>query len=325
MAELEGRALICSERVRDAFLAVPRELFVPEAAARDGLEAVYRDEVILTKRAESGLPLSSSPQPAIMAQMLERLRLEDGMRVLEIGAGTGYNAALLSLLAGRRGRVVSVDVDAKVAATARRALHVGGYSARVVVADGRAGLARSAPYDRIIVTASSDTVPRPWFDQLSADGVLVLPLRLDNVGRQVVSILRKTGRGFRSIAAVPGGFMPLREGDDDGRPEKPTEPCLSVTDFTEGRPESMLHLSGAAVGTLSGPAKRRLVATALGKPERRRVVSCGQDGALGLYLSLTLPSTGAFPRFRTWSVRSAATDGVSRFSKRDRTDETVGL
>lgn len=290
VAELQRRELIRTERVRDAFLEVPRELFVSEAAEREGLEAVYRDEAILTKRAESGLPLSSSSQPAIMAQMLERLALEDGMRVLEVGTGTGYNAALLSLLAGRRGHVVSVDVDAEVAASARRALRQGGYRAHVVVADGRAGSARSAPYDRIIVTASSDTVPCAWFDQMSAGGVLVLPVRLDNVGRQIVSILRRTGRGFRSIGVVSGGFMPLRERDDDGRPGVPAEPCLSVTDFTEGRPESVLHLSGAALGTLSGRAKRRLVATALGKPRRARVAPPGQEDAVGLFLSLTLPS-----------------------------------
>jgi protein-L-isoaspartate(D-aspartate) O-methyltransferase len=85
VGELERRELIRSERVRDAFLAVPRELFVPGFAAREGLEAVYRDEAIPTKHGEHGVPLSSSSQPAIMALMLEQLELEEGMRVLEVG------------------------------------------------------------------------------------------------------------------------------------------------------------------------------------------------------------------------------------------------
>ena len=154
---------IRSAPVREAFLAVPRELFVPEFAASHGLEAVYRDEAILTKQAASGLPLSSSSQPAIMALMLEQLQLGEGMSVLEVGAGTGYNAALLSRLVGRSGRVVSVDVDPEVARGARRNLRAGGYRARVVVGDGRDGVASDAPYHRIVVTASSESVPVAWF------------------------------------------------------------------------------------------------------------------------------------------------------------------
>jgi len=103
VAELERRGLIQSDRVREAFLAVPRELFVPEFAAREGLAAVYRDQAILTKHNEHGVPVSSSSQPAIMAEMLEQLELAEGMNVLEVGAGTGYDAALLSLLVGKRG------------------------------------------------------------------------------------------------------------------------------------------------------------------------------------------------------------------------------
>jgi protein-L-isoaspartate(D-aspartate) O-methyltransferase len=97
---LEAGGWIRSPRVREAFLATPRELFLPEFAAREGLGAVYRDEAIVTKRARHGMPLSSSSQPAIMALMLEALEPADGMRVLEIGAGTGYNAALLAHLVG---------------------------------------------------------------------------------------------------------------------------------------------------------------------------------------------------------------------------------
>jgi protein-L-isoaspartate(D-aspartate) O-methyltransferase len=125
-----------SSRVRDAFLEVPRELFVPDFAEREGLAAFYRDQSILTKLNAQGVALSSSSQPAIMALMLEQLQLAEGMRVLEVGAGTGYNAALLSVLVGRRGRVVSVDVDPELAHAARLALRAASYRARVVVGDG---------------------------------------------------------------------------------------------------------------------------------------------------------------------------------------------
>src|SRR5215472_15851255 len=105
--DLERRNLVRTPAVREAFLRIPRERFVPELAAERGLEAIYKDEALVTKQ-EQGLAVSSSSQPAIMAEMLERLEVAPGQHVLEIGAGTGYNAALLAELAGG---VVTLDVD----------------------------------------------------------------------------------------------------------------------------------------------------------------------------------------------------------------------
>jgi protein-L-isoaspartate(D-aspartate) O-methyltransferase len=311
VAELERREAIQSERVREAFSAVPRELFVPDFAAREGLAAVYRDEAILTKFNEHGIPLSSSSQPAIMALMLEQLELEEGMRVLEVGAGTGYNAALLSLLAGKRGRVVSVDVDAQITAEARRALRDGGYRVRVVHADGRAGFAQSAPYDRIIITASADAVPRAWFEQLADDGLLEAPVRLHSSGAQAIPVLRKTPRGFRSLRALSGGFMPLRGADDDGSGKPPWEPCLNVTDLSSDGREPLLQLNGAALATLSRPAKRRLLVAALGKPRKRRLGLRADHGALGLYVSLTLPKSRLVSCFPNFGIGAIGRDGAS--------------
>ncbi len=87
-----------SPAVAAAFRAVPRERFVPEVAAREGLAAVYRDQALVTRRDARGVPTSSSSQPSLMAAMLEALALEPGQRVLELGTGTGYHAALLSTL-----------------------------------------------------------------------------------------------------------------------------------------------------------------------------------------------------------------------------------
>src|SRR5205823_5917127 len=136
-----------------------------------------------------------SSQPLIMARMLERLELGEGMNVLEIGAGTGYNAALLSLLARR---ATSVELDRRTASEARAALRRGGYRARVVTADGHRGFASGAPYDRIIVTASTDVLPRAWWRQLADDGLVVVPLRFAPSGAQAVVALEKTRTGFRS-------------------------------------------------------------------------------------------------------------------------------
>src|SRR5690606_30867846 len=166
------------DRVAAAFEAVPRELFLAEHAQRHGLAAVYRDEPIVTRRDAAGTPLSSSSQPAIMARMLEMLGVRPGQRVLEIGAGTGYNAALLAHLVGEEGTVVSVDVDADTAVAARRALLTAGAGARVEVGDGARGWPPGAPYDAVIATASTEAVPRAWFDQLRPGGTLVVPLRL---------------------------------------------------------------------------------------------------------------------------------------------------
>src|SRR6478672_1795152 len=103
--------------VRAALLDVPRHLFLPN----EPLERAYANDAIATKFAD-GVSISSASQPSIVALMLEQLALAPGMSVLEIGAGTGYNAALLSRLVGRSGHVTTVDIDADITDTAREHL-----------------------------------------------------------------------------------------------------------------------------------------------------------------------------------------------------------
>lgn len=126
--DLRAKGAIRSPAVRDAFLAVPREQFLSGLVAELGLEAVYRDDAIVTKRDTRGLALSSSSQPALMAEMLELLAVSPGDRVLEIGAGTGYNAALLTHLVGPNGKVTSIDIDPALARAARKTLRQGAQS-----------------------------------------------------------------------------------------------------------------------------------------------------------------------------------------------------
>ena len=206
--------MLRTDAVAAAFSAVPRELFVAGVAAEQGIEAVYRDEPHVIKKDLEGRPLSSSSQPGIMAQMLDRLELRPGHRVLEIGAGSGYNAALMSRLVGPSGRITSVDIDPQIAGDARRALQAGDFAARVVVGDGRGGWPNDAPFDRIIVTASVGVVPARWLEQLVEDGLLEFPLRVDpaSAALQLIPVLRRSGGGLRTVAMTWGGFMPVHGG-----------------------------------------------------------------------------------------------------------------
>ncbi|WP_436527675.1 protein-L-isoaspartate O-methyltransferase family protein [Actinoplanes sp. HUAS TT8] len=166
-----------------AFGSVPRELFVPEGFRRrdggwvapgdpDFLPTVYRNDVLVTKL-NGDRPVSSSSQPSLMAIMLRELDVRPGMRVLEIGAGTGYNAALMATLGAT---VTSVDVQEDVADRARSALVRSGIAGvRVVAGDGYLG-DPGEQYDRVIVTVGVTGLSPHWFEQLTPDGLVVAPV-----------------------------------------------------------------------------------------------------------------------------------------------------
>jgi protein-L-isoaspartate(D-aspartate) O-methyltransferase len=202
--QLVHGGLARSGEIAEAFRAVPRHVFVPEVNPAEA----YADEAIPVKWGADGRPLSSSSQPAIMAIMLEQLRLGPGQRVLEIGTGTGYNAALLAHVVGGTGSVVTVDIDEELAGTARQRLRAAGYpSVDVIGGDGAAGWPGGAPYDRIIVTASARDLAPAWTGQLRDGGRLLVPLSLRGIAQAVA--FEPAGDHLASVSVVPCGFMPL--------------------------------------------------------------------------------------------------------------------
>jgi protein-L-isoaspartate(D-aspartate) O-methyltransferase len=191
-----------SRTLQDAFARVPRHIFVPEV----GPAAAYRDEALIIKCGPDGLPVSSSSQPAMMAIMLEQLDLRPGHRVLEIGTGSGYNAAVMAEIVGGSGRVVSIDIDAELVARAQSSLIEAGYlDVPLLCADGGYGAPAEAPFDRIIVTAGAWDIAPAWLNQLESGGRLVLPLSLRGI--QLSVALERAGEDWLSRSAWRCGFV----------------------------------------------------------------------------------------------------------------------
>jgi protein-L-isoaspartate(D-aspartate) O-methyltransferase len=202
---LKQSECLSASAVEAAFRAVPRHLFLPGIS----LDKVYADEAIPTKY-QDGLPISSSSQPAVMATMLEQLEVQAGHHILEIGAGTGYNAALLATLAGEGGQVVTLDIDDDLVTAAQEHLKRAGFpQVRVVCGDGTFGYQDAGPYDRIILTVGAWDIAPTWIEQLKPGGRLLLPLVIQGNVQQLVAFER-TDTHLLSVSVRSGGFMPLR-------------------------------------------------------------------------------------------------------------------
>jgi protein-L-isoaspartate(D-aspartate) O-methyltransferase len=222
---------IRSDPVDAAFRAVPRHLFVPEVTVEDA----YVNDAVITKRHPDGSSLSSASAPSVVAMMLEQLDVRPGHRVLEIGAGTGYNAALLARMGAD---VTTIEYDGETAERARLALAEAGFPDVVVVsADGAHGHVERAPYDRLIATTGVWEVPSAWLRQLAPDGRLVVPLRLP--GWSLSIAFERAGDHWRSLSFETCGFIPM-EGAA-GRPPRRVALTDGVTlvldDDHEGAPD----------------------------------------------------------------------------------------
>jgi protein-L-isoaspartate(D-aspartate) O-methyltransferase len=270
VTQLRARDSGLTRTVQDAFARVPRHVFVPEV----GASAAYRDEALVIKCGPDGLPVSSSSQPAMMAIMLEQLDLRRGHRVLEIGTGSGYNAAVMAEVVGPGGQVVSVDIDPELVARAEASLIEAGYfDVSVRCADGGYGATGDAPFDRIIVTAGAWDIAPAWLDQLGPRGRLVLPLSLR--GMQLSVALERARDVWVSTSAWRCGFVPML-GDFAG-PERVfrlDEPEPLFAQMSDGSP-------------IDGSALRRALTGPVTTVAVQALVGVGEIADLDLWLTLT--------------------------------------
>lgn len=221
--KLKREGHIRSPCVEAAFRAVPRHIFVPGIP----VYMAYRDEAIAIKQTSKNEWLSSVSQPAIIAIMLEQLDLQPGHSVLEIGAGAGYNAALMAHIVGESGHVVTIDIDEDLVERANEYLAAAGYArVKVVCGDGALGCEASAPYDRIILTVSATDTAPAWREQLKPHGRLVLPIDFKNTGTQFSIAFDQAGDCLIGRSFEPCGFIRLR-GAMSEQPEGTNRPRVS--------------------------------------------------------------------------------------------------
>ncbi|HTU92843.1 MAG TPA: protein-L-isoaspartate O-methyltransferase [Gemmataceae bacterium] len=226
--QMIARGALWSKPLIAAFRATPRHRFLrrvwhyarqhgwreinTQAPGRNELRLLYSDRALTTRLSEAApgqavVPISSSSQPSLMAEILEDLRLAPGLKTLEVGAGTGYNAALLAHAAGP---VVSLDIDDRVLAEAAEHLHA--FPDRRVElrhGDGRLGCPEQAPFDRILVTAAALDLEPAWLEQLADGGLLLAPIDVAPGLAYLVCGSCRAGV-FEGRLTRPAYFMPLR-------------------------------------------------------------------------------------------------------------------
>jgi protein-L-isoaspartate(D-aspartate) O-methyltransferase len=145
-------------------------------------------------------------QPTTVAMMTEALELTPGKKVLEVGTGCGYQAAILAEIVGREGKVVTIEIKPKLVELAKK--NLSGYkNIKIICGDGSGGLPKEAPFDGIIVTAAAPEVPRKLVEQLKVGGLLVIPVGPREVQRIV--IVKKTAHGYEEKDIGPFVFVPL--------------------------------------------------------------------------------------------------------------------
>jgi len=195
MVETQIRARdVQNAAVLNAMGTVPRHLFVPD----DLQPFAYDDRPLPIGRDQT------ISQPYIVAYMTEALQLEPAHTVLEIGTGSGYQAAILAAIVKQ---VYSVEIVPDLAATARRALAAAGYTnVEVRSGNGYLGWRDHAPFDRIIVTAAPPEIPEPLVEQLAVGGVMVVPVGTAN---QQIVVIKKTPDGIVQKRTIEVRFVPM--------------------------------------------------------------------------------------------------------------------
>ena len=185
---------ITDSRVLDAMGEVPREAFVPDTRRRDA----YADGALALSHGQT------ISQPLMVAMSVEALKLNDDETVLEVGAGSGYQAAILSKLAKK---VYAIEIIPELVANARRVLDsLGIDNVEIICADGRKGWPEGAPYDGIVVAAAAEEVPSALTEQLKEGGRLVIPI---GKGHQTLEVHQKTKGVLKLKQTLSVRFVPM--------------------------------------------------------------------------------------------------------------------
>ncbi len=159
------QSIIEDEKILKAFSEIKREDFIPKEYQSQAYE-------------DSPLPLghgATISQPTTIMLMLQALEIKPGNKILEIGTGSGYNAALLSQLAGKKGKIITIEYVKELADSAIKKLK-DFKNVKVLYADGKYGYKSLAPYDRIIITAACQDIPESLMQQLKPNGIMVIPI-----------------------------------------------------------------------------------------------------------------------------------------------------
>ncbi|NPV49713.1 MAG: protein-L-isoaspartate(D-aspartate) O-methyltransferase [Candidatus Methanofastidiosum sp.] len=195
---LEKLGYVKSETVKKAFLKVDRSKFIPENLK----EEAYRDSPLSIG---CGQTISA---PSMIALMLEVSDLKLGLKILEIGAGSGYNAALIAEICGEE-NVVTIERIPEVYQFGMENLKRAGYKVKVALGDGTKGYQEDAPYDRIIATAAAPEVPQSWKDQLKEGGMIIAPVGRERYYQELLVLKKKKDGTFGSNKYGGCVFVPL--------------------------------------------------------------------------------------------------------------------
>jgi protein-L-isoaspartate(D-aspartate) O-methyltransferase len=266
-----------TSRWAEAMRGVPRHLFLPTVIYRfdrqlpgNDMVPVHRDTDLeqwlrraytnapVTTQVDDGHPppdgigwevTSSCSQPSVVAGMLEELQLEPGMRVLEIGTGTGWNAALLASVAGGA-NVTSIEIDPAVAARAHAALTATGHDQiTLIVGDGALGWPDAAPYDRVIATVGSVNIPYPWIAQTRPGGRVIAPVTNHYHPAGLARLIVAPDATATGTFGAPVDFMDLRA-QRHPRPRVDT----SARTLTPSPPPSCIPTPGPVTATPRSPS-----------------------------------------------------------------------
>lgn len=221
LLELIKRKYPISPKVAEAFRDCPRHLFIKRSYSMDEMYGdypleIYRDDEYI----------STISQPSFVLLMIEMLKLEPHHRVIELGGGSGWNAALMSCLCHL---VVSIEIIPELAAETRDNLRILGYNNVVLIeGDGAKGCAEFAPYDRGVFTAGATDLPKAFHEQIKVGGLLLFVLKTP--GLDFLLLLKKEEHYFEELERIPCSFVPMK-----GEKKAQRESVFAFLTLEEGR------------------------------------------------------------------------------------------